>query len=79
MLIAGKDTEVVKAFAKELSQKLKVTCGDVPSSTSMVLIFYKHVKALELIVLTYIEKLRKAHGWNDVSNKPLVAYQSRKG
>jgi hypothetical protein len=31
MLLAGTDAYVVKEFAKDISSKLKVTCGDTPS------------------------------------------------
>jgi len=71
MLIAGKNTVIVTAFAKELSNKLKVTCGDAPSIHFNGLDILQTREGIRINCSTYINKLRKAHGWNDVSTKPL--------
>jgi hypothetical protein len=71
MLIAGKDANVVKEFATELSSKLKVTCGTEPSKHFNGLDIRQTREGIHINCFTYIEKLRKAHGWNETCNKPL--------
>ena len=71
MLIAGQNAAAVMEFAKELSLKLKVTCGDAPSTHFNGLDILQTREGIRINCFTYIEKLRKAHGWNEISTKPL--------
>jgi Reverse transcriptase (RNA-dependent DNA polymerase). len=71
MLIAGGDTKVVHDFAKDISTKLKVTWSDKPSKHFNGLDIVRTREGIHINCHTYIEKLRKAHGWNEISNKPL--------
>jgi hypothetical protein len=71
MLIAGSVSGIVKAFAKELSQKLKVMCGDAPSTHFNGLDILQTQEGIRINCSTYIKKLCTAHGWNEVSTKPL--------
>jgi Reverse transcriptase (RNA-dependent DNA polymerase). len=71
MLLAGDDADVVKAFAKDISTKLKVTCGDKPSKHFNGLDIVQTREGIQINCTTYIKKLQDAHGWNKVSTKPL--------
>jgi Reverse transcriptase (RNA-dependent DNA polymerase). len=63
MVLAGKDPTVVQAFTKELSTKLKVTFNGLD--------IVQNKEGIQINCSTYLEKLRKAHGWNEVSNRPI--------
>lgn len=71
MLIAGGDTKVVQDFAKDISTKLKVTWSNRPSKHFNGLDIIQTREGIQINCSTYIEQLRKAHGWNEVSYKPL--------
>jgi Reverse transcriptase (RNA-dependent DNA polymerase). len=71
MLIAGGDAKVVKEFAMDISTKLKVTWSDKPSVHFNGLDIIQTRQGIQINCSTYIEKLLEAHGWNEVSNKPL--------
>jgi hypothetical protein len=71
MLIAGEDIHVVKEFAKEISKHLKVTIGEEPSTHYNGLDILQTREGIKLYCGTYIRKLQKAHGWNEVSDKKL--------
>jgi hypothetical protein len=71
MLIAGEDMTVLKDFASELSKHLKITVGDKPSTHYNGIDILQAREGIKISCATYIRKLQKAHGWNEVSNKLL--------
>jgi hypothetical protein len=71
MLIAGEDICIVKEFAGEISKHLKVTIGEKPSTHYNGLDILQTREGIKLYCGTYIRKLQKAHGWNEVSDKKL--------
>jgi hypothetical protein len=72
MLIAGEDMTVVKDFASELSKHLKITVGDKPSTHyNSIDLLQTTREGIKICCATYIRKLQKAHGWNEVSSKVL--------
>jgi Reverse transcriptase (RNA-dependent DNA polymerase). len=71
MLIAGKYTHIVKSFVAELATRLKVTCSSEPSEQFNGLDIVQTREGVQINCSSYLEKLRKAHGWNEVSNKPI--------
>ena len=62
---------LVKVFTSDLSTKLKVTCGKEPYKNFNCLDILQTHEHICINCFTYLEKLRKAHGWNELSNKPL--------
>jgi hypothetical protein len=58
-----------KTIAKEISKHLKVTIGDKPSTHYNGIDILQAHEGIKLYCVTYIRKLQKAHGWNEVSNK----------
>mmetsp|Transcript_17200 Transcript_17200/g.32564 ORF Transcript_17200/g.32564 Transcript_17200/m.32564 type:complete len:440 (-) Transcript_17200:408-1727(-) len=71
MLIAGEDINLVRTFAHELSTHLNVTIGEAPSTHYNGLDILQTREGIKISCGTYIRKLQKAHGWNDVSQKLL--------
>jgi Reverse transcriptase (RNA-dependent DNA polymerase). len=71
MLMAGKDVAIVQEFANELSTKLKITCGKVPSKQFNGIDIIQCREGIQINCYSYLEKLHKAHGWNETSTKPL--------
>jgi Reverse transcriptase (RNA-dependent DNA polymerase). len=71
MLMAGKDANIIKQFAAEIASKLKVTCGTKPSTQFNGLDILQTREGIRINCASYINKLQKAHGWNEISNKPL--------
>jgi hypothetical protein len=71
MLIAGEDMCIVREFAEEISKHLKVTIGDKPSTHYNGLDILQAREGIKLSCGTYIRKLQKAHGWNEISSKSL--------
>jgi hypothetical protein len=71
MLIAGKDGNIVQDFANDISKRLKITCGNAPSTHFNGLDILQTREGIRINCSTYIDKLRKAHGWNETSSKPL--------
>jgi Reverse transcriptase (RNA-dependent DNA polymerase)./Integrase core domain. len=71
MLLAGESANNVKDFAKDISSKLKVTFGDSPSKHFNGLDIVQTREGIQINCSTYIRKLQTAHGWNEVSKKPL--------
>jgi hypothetical protein len=71
MLLAGKDDEIVQQFARELSTKLKITCGKSPSTSFNGLDIIQTREGIQINCSSYIDKLKRAHGWNETSSKPL--------
>jgi hypothetical protein len=69
MLIAGEEMKIVREFAEEISKHLKVTIGDKPSTHYNGLDILQAREGIKLYCGTYIRKLQKAHGWNEISNK----------
>jgi len=69
MLIAGEDMNIVRQFAEEISKHLKVTIGAQPSTHYNGLDILQTQEGIKLYCGTYIRKLQKAHGWNEVSHK----------
>jgi hypothetical protein len=69
MLIAGEEMSIVREFAKEISKHLKVTIGEKPSTHYNGLDILQAREGIKLSCGTYIRKLQKAHGWNEMSNK----------
>jgi hypothetical protein len=63
---------IVRQFAEELAKHLKITIGDKPSTHYNGLDILQTRDGIKLYYCaTYIPKLQKAHGWNEMSSKPL--------
>lgn len=71
MLLAGDNATIVQEFAKDISSKLKVTFGNSPSKHFNGLDIVQIREGIQINCSTYIRKLQTAHGWNEVSKKPL--------
>jgi hypothetical protein len=71
MLLAGEDISIVKDFVSELSKHLKVTIGEKPSTHYNGLDILQTKEGIKISCKMYINKLKDAHGWNEVSTKPL--------
>jgi Reverse transcriptase (RNA-dependent DNA polymerase). len=72
MLMAGARDDIIKEFAAEIAIKLQVTCGSKPSAQFNGLDIIQTREGIQINCLSYIKKLQtKAHGWNEISNKPL--------
>jgi hypothetical protein len=71
MLIAGEDISIVREFALEISKHLNVTIGEEPSTHYNGLDILQTREGIKISCGTYIRKLQKAHGWNEVSPRSL--------
>jgi hypothetical protein len=71
MLIAGEDISIVREFALEISKHLNVTIGEEPSTHYNGLDILQTREGIKISCGTYIRKLQKAHGWNEVSPRTL--------
>jgi hypothetical protein len=69
MLIAGEDMAIVRKFAEELAKHLKITIGDKSSTYYNGSDILQTREGIKLYCATYIRKLQKAHGWNEVSTR----------
>jgi hypothetical protein len=71
MLIAGENVGTIKLFVKEIASKIKATHGEGPSKRFYGLDILQTDQGIKISCETYIEKLHKAHGWNDIPTKSL--------
>jgi Reverse transcriptase (RNA-dependent DNA polymerase). len=71
MLMAAKNKHIIQEFANDIGQKLKVTWGTKPSTQFNGLDIIQTREGIKISCSSYITKLQKAHGWNDISKKPL--------
>lgn len=71
MLIAGKNVETIKKFVKEIGKNLNVTYSEGPSTKFNGLNIKQTKEGIKISCESYLRKLQKAHGWNEISPKLL--------
>lgn len=69
MLMAGDNADVIREFAGEIAKHLKVTSSTKPSTQFNGLDILQTREGIQINCSSYIKKLQKAHGWNEISNR----------